>query len=135
MLVCQGHRSRLYQDFFMTDTRSLLFICPYGHVFFLMTDRKSSFSHPLHPLYPLLGRLHRNSGPIPVPICSSIMASTRYQIDVLFPCLFDTGLTFLSPGHDQNCEEVTRKSTMAKCPHSASVSRIRAIDVTCASCQ
>lgn len=39
MLVCQGHRSRLYQDFFTTDTRSLLFICPYGHVFFLMTDR------------------------------------------------------------------------------------------------
>lgn len=39
MLACQGHRSWPYQDFFTTDTRSLLFICPYGHVFFLMTDR------------------------------------------------------------------------------------------------
>lgn len=87
------------------DARSFLFLFPYGHIFFLMTD--CWWTGNLLFLTPCTRRIPSSAG------FAGIAGRFQLKWVVLFPCLFDMGLTFLSPGRDQNREEVTRKSTMA----------------------
>lgn len=113
MLVYQGHRSWLCQDFFTTDAHSFSFIFCYDPKFpfwignFLSICPAPVISPPLQDSQELW--VNSKSDLLDIN-CAT------YQGDVLFPLLFDISLTLRDPSHRQNWKKVTNKSTMEKYP-------------------